>query len=147
MRIAQDVSRKDIWLDVTKKPLIAFKVEEGAANRKLGKSRTCKLYMQLEEDNFPVYSLTKEGFELGSPKDWLIFKKQVKQVLKGQNMGNMDNICTLVQDLLKGDALTVFNNEQATFEEQMSDNLDHCLNSVIVQVFPNKAYKLQKWYI
>eukprot|EP00957_Ditylum_brightwellii_P042363 3207548-Ditylum_brightwellii.AAC.1 len=29
----------------------------------------------------------------------------------------------------------------------MLDNLDHCLNAVTVQVFPNKAYKLQKWYI
>eukprot|EP00957_Ditylum_brightwellii_P177722 13537828-Ditylum_brightwellii.AAC.1 len=29
----------------------------------------------------------------------------------------------------------------------MSDNLDHCLNVMTVQVFPIKAYKLQKWYI
>eukprot|EP00957_Ditylum_brightwellii_P000048 3486-Ditylum_brightwellii.AAC.1 len=58
----------------------------------------------------------------------------------------MDTVYTLVWDLLRGNALTAFNNEQAMFEEQIPDNLDHCLNAVTVQVFPNKAYKLQKWY-
>eukprot|EP00957_Ditylum_brightwellii_P148976 11342655-Ditylum_brightwellii.AAC.1 len=94
-----------------------------------------------------MYSLTVEVFKLSSPKEWLIFKKQVKQVLRGQNMGNMDNAYTLVQDLLMGNALTVINNEQATFKEQMVDNLEYCLNAMTVQVFPNKVYKLQKWYI
>eukprot|EP00957_Ditylum_brightwellii_P132565 10109615-Ditylum_brightwellii.AAC.1 len=59
----------------------------------------------------------------------------------------MDAIYTLVQDLLMGNALAAFNNKQATFKEQTLDNLEHCLNAVAVQVFPNKAYKLQKWYI
>eukprot|EP00957_Ditylum_brightwellii_P128902 9832751-Ditylum_brightwellii.AAC.1 len=38
----------------------------------------------------------------------------------------------------------MFNNKQATFEEQMSGDLKHCLNAVTVHVFPIKAYKLQK---
>eukprot|EP00957_Ditylum_brightwellii_P208046 15355630-Ditylum_brightwellii.AAC.1 len=46
-------------------------------------------------------------------------------------MGSMDTMDTL----------------EATFEEQTVDNLEHCLNAMSVQVFPNKAYKLQKWYI
>eukprot|EP00957_Ditylum_brightwellii_P101918 7768142-Ditylum_brightwellii.AAC.1 len=47
----------------------------------------------------------------------------------------------------EGNVLMTFNNKQATFEEQTSDNLDHYLNVVTVQVLPNKAYKLQKQYI
>eukprot|EP00957_Ditylum_brightwellii_P052141 3953761-Ditylum_brightwellii.AAC.1 len=69
---------------------------------------------------------------------------EVKQVLKGQTMGDMDATYTLVQDLLRGDVMTAFNNEQATFKEQTLENLEHCLNTVTVQVLPNKAYKLQK---
>eukprot|EP00957_Ditylum_brightwellii_P060863 4620237-Ditylum_brightwellii.AAC.1 len=84
-------------------------------------SRTYKLCTQLEEENSPV-----------------------KQVLRGQNVGNMDTTYTLVQDLLRVNALTTFNNKQAIFKEQMADNLQYCLNAVTVQVFPNKAYKLQK---
>eukprot|EP00957_Ditylum_brightwellii_P087453 6657081-Ditylum_brightwellii.AAC.1 len=33
------------------------------------------------------------------------------------------------------------------FEEQISENLKYCLNAKTVHVFPNKVYKLQKWYI
>eukprot|EP00957_Ditylum_brightwellii_P067199 5100291-Ditylum_brightwellii.AAC.1 len=41
-------------------------------------------------------------------------------------------------------ALNAFSNKQTMSKEQMSDNIDHCLNAMIVQVSPNKAYKLQK---
>eukprot|EP00957_Ditylum_brightwellii_P199251 15188633-Ditylum_brightwellii.AAC.1 len=66
-----------------------------------------------EEDDSPMYSLTVE----------------VKQVLRGQNLDNMDAMYTL-----------------AMFEEQTADNLEHCVNTMTVQVFPNKTYKLQKRY-
>eukprot|EP00957_Ditylum_brightwellii_P047746 3627204-Ditylum_brightwellii.AAC.1 len=79
MRITQDFLREAIQFVVNKKPPIAFKVEEGAIDRKLEDSRTHKFCTQPEEDNSPVYSLTTE----------------VKQVLKGQNMGNMDAAYTL----------------------------------------------------
>eukprot|EP00957_Ditylum_brightwellii_P061227 4646148-Ditylum_brightwellii.AAC.1 len=33
------------------------------------------------------------------------------------------------------------------FNKQSLENFKHCLNAMTVQVFPNKAYKLQKMYI
>eukprot|EP00957_Ditylum_brightwellii_P091202 6943535-Ditylum_brightwellii.AAC.2 len=33
------------------------------------------------------------------------------------------------------------------FEEQTVDNLKQCLTAMMVHIFPNKVYKLQKWYI
>eukprot|EP00957_Ditylum_brightwellii_P168701 12840690-Ditylum_brightwellii.AAC.1 len=95
MRIAKDFLREAIQLVATKRPLIVFKIEEQVTDRKLGEIRTYKLCMQPEEDNSPMYSLAIE----------------VKQVLRGQNVGNMDAMYTLVQDLLRGNALTAFNNE------------------------------------
>eukprot|EP00957_Ditylum_brightwellii_P212028 15366878-Ditylum_brightwellii.AAC.1 len=121
MRTAQDFLREAIQLVVTKKLLISFKVEEGT-DWKLG--------------------------EIGFSQGMVSFQKQVKRVLTGQTVGNMDATYTLVvQDLLRGNALAMFNNEQTTFKEQMSENLKHCFDAVMVHVFPNKAYKLQKWYI
>eukprot|EP00957_Ditylum_brightwellii_P036701 2779917-Ditylum_brightwellii.AAC.1 len=116
MRIAHFFLREAIQCVTTKKPLIVFRVEKGA-DWKLGESRTYKLCLEPEEDNSPVYSLTVE----------------VEQVLKGQNVGDMSVPYTLVQDLLRGNSLTTFNNKQATFKEQLSDNFDHCLNAVTVQ--------------
>eukprot|EP00957_Ditylum_brightwellii_P087663 6675171-Ditylum_brightwellii.AAC.1 len=77
MRIAQDFSKEVIQLVATKKPPITFEVEEGA-KQKLGGSKTYKLYTQPEEDNAPA-----------------------KQVLKGQNIGNMDAAYTLIARVIK----------------------------------------------
>eukprot|EP00957_Ditylum_brightwellii_P138010 10521945-Ditylum_brightwellii.AAC.1 len=128
MRKTKVILREVIQLVATKRPPSAYKVEEGIADKKLGESRWYTLCMQLEKDNYLVYFLTIE----------------VKQVLKGHNMNDMDAAYTFIQDLLRGGVLTAFNNKQATFKEQTLENLEHCLNAVTVQVFPNKAYKLQK---
>eukprot|EP00957_Ditylum_brightwellii_P180600 13756788-Ditylum_brightwellii.AAC.1 len=73
--------------------------------------------------------------------------KQVKQALRGQNVGNMNDAYTLVQNLLRVNTLTAFNNKQAMFKEQTMDKSKHYLDAMTVLVFPNKAYKLQKQYI
>eukprot|EP00957_Ditylum_brightwellii_P040820 3090098-Ditylum_brightwellii.AAC.1 len=57
----------------------------------------------------------------------------------------MDAAYTLLQDLLRGDTLTVFNNKQATPKEQMVDNLEHFLNAVTVQWIA-RAVKLNNYF-
>eukprot|EP00957_Ditylum_brightwellii_P090223 6871598-Ditylum_brightwellii.AAC.1 len=68
MGIAKGFLKEAIQLVATKKPPIAFEVESGM-EQKLGESRTYKLHTQPEEDNFPMYLLTIEVFELGSSKE------------------------------------------------------------------------------
>eukprot|EP00957_Ditylum_brightwellii_P042205 3196171-Ditylum_brightwellii.AAC.1 len=79
MRIAKDFLRKAIQLVNTKRPPIEFKVEKVGMDKKLGESRMFKICTQPEEKKSPVYLLTIQVFELGSPEEWFIFKKQVKQ--------------------------------------------------------------------
>eukprot|EP00957_Ditylum_brightwellii_P131220 10008229-Ditylum_brightwellii.AAC.1 len=43
----------------------------------------------------------------------------------------MDAVYTLEQGLLWGNAPTAFNSKQATFKEQMLDNIEKCLNAVM----------------
>eukprot|EP00957_Ditylum_brightwellii_P170682 12991932-Ditylum_brightwellii.AAC.1 len=124
MRIAKDLLREVIQFVNTKRPPIEFEINKEATDKKLGESRTYKLCTQPKEERSPV-----------------------RQVLKGQKLTDVDALYTLVQDLLRGDALTAFNNEQATCKSQSLENLEHCLNAMAVQVFPIKAYKLQKRYI
>eukprot|EP00957_Ditylum_brightwellii_P136547 10413073-Ditylum_brightwellii.AAC.1 len=100
MMIAKDFSREAIQLVNTTRPLIEFDIKEGVTDKKLGESRAYKLCTQPKEEKFLIYLLTIE----------------VKQVPKGQNMINVDASYTLVQDLLRGDTLTAFNNKRAAFE-------------------------------
>eukprot|EP00957_Ditylum_brightwellii_P007362 558326-Ditylum_brightwellii.AAC.1 len=76
MRIAKDCSREAIQLVNIKRPLIKFKVEKGVTDKKLRESRAYMFCTQPEEEKSPIYLLTIEVFELGSPEEWLIFKKQ-----------------------------------------------------------------------
>eukprot|EP00957_Ditylum_brightwellii_P011192 847512-Ditylum_brightwellii.AAC.1 len=67
-----------------------FKVEEGVMDKKLGESRMYKLCMQPEEEKSLVHLLAIE------------------------NMTNVDALYTFAQNLLRGNALTAFNNKLAT---------------------------------
>eukprot|EP00957_Ditylum_brightwellii_P142152 10830350-Ditylum_brightwellii.AAC.1 len=101
MRITKEFSREATQLVATKMPPVAFEIEEGVEDRKMRESRMYKLHIQPEEDNSLMWSLT------------------MKQVLRGQNVGNMDAAYTLVQELLRGNTLIVSNNKQAMFEEHI----------------------------
>eukprot|EP00957_Ditylum_brightwellii_P109499 8351073-Ditylum_brightwellii.AAC.1 len=79
MRIAKDFLKEAIQLVATRRPSSTFNIEEGVADMKLGESRTYKLHMQLEEDKSPLYFLTVE----------------VRQLLRGQNMGYMGPVYIL----------------------------------------------------
>eukprot|EP00957_Ditylum_brightwellii_P071079 5402170-Ditylum_brightwellii.AAC.1 len=130
MSIVIDFSREATQFLATKKPSIPFNIEE-SAECKMGECCSYKFCMQLEEANSPIYLLTIEVFELTYPKEWFIFKRQLKQVLKGKNINNVDIAYTLVHDLLKGNTLVAFNNKQDTLEKPTPDNLVKCLDDIM----------------
>eukprot|EP00957_Ditylum_brightwellii_P002791 214921-Ditylum_brightwellii.AAC.1 len=69
------------------------------------------------------------------------------QAIKGQNIQDGDAAYSLVKSLLKGDALQVFKNEEATQETKNILVFTKCLAAVTEHVFPKKTYKMQKKYI
>eukprot|EP00957_Ditylum_brightwellii_P036526 2766626-Ditylum_brightwellii.AAC.1 len=69
------------------------------------------------------------------------------QVIKGQDIQDGDAAYLLVKSLLRGDALQVFENKEASQDIKDSPNFTKCLAAVMEHVFPKKAYKTQKKYI
>eukprot|EP00957_Ditylum_brightwellii_P189776 14447864-Ditylum_brightwellii.AAC.1 len=69
------------------------------------------------------------------------------QVIKGQDIQDRDAVYSLVKSLLKGDALHVFKNEEASQETKDGPVFTKCLAAVIKHMFPKKAYKTQKKYL
>eukprot|EP00957_Ditylum_brightwellii_P079284 6029002-Ditylum_brightwellii.AAC.1 len=69
------------------------------------------------------------------------------QVIKGQDIQDRDAVHLLVKSLLKGDALQVFKNEEASQEVKDSAAFTKCLAAVTKHVFPKKTYKMHKKYI
>ena len=71
------------------------------------------LVMKLRSDptdpNSQTYELTVKLFRTGSPETWLLFIKDVKRILIGQNILQIAGKFSMVHQLLLGDALAVFN--------------------------------------
>eukprot|EP00957_Ditylum_brightwellii_P139368 10621857-Ditylum_brightwellii.AAC.1 len=68
----------------------------------------------------------------------------IVQVIKGQDIQDVDAVYLLVKSLLKGGALQVFQNEEASQEVKDGPAFTKCLAAVTKHVFPKKAYKMQK---
>eukprot|EP00957_Ditylum_brightwellii_P070161 5330042-Ditylum_brightwellii.AAC.1 len=71
----------------------------------------------------------------------------IVQVIKGQDIQDGDVAYSLVKSLLKGDAIQVFKNEEASQETKDRLAFTKCLAVVTEHVFPKKAYKTQKKYL
>eukprot|EP00957_Ditylum_brightwellii_P118190 9014280-Ditylum_brightwellii.AAC.1 len=71
----------------------------------------------------------------------------IAQVIKGQDIQDGDTEYSLVKSLLKGDALQVFKNKEASQEIKDGLAFTKCLAAVTEHIFPKKAYKTQKKYI
>ena len=52
-----------------------------------------------------------------------------------------------IKTLLKGNALTVFQNSKASNGNQTMTNFESCLNELTAHLFPEKAAQLQKRYL
>eukprot|EP00957_Ditylum_brightwellii_P009693 730632-Ditylum_brightwellii.AAC.1 len=82
-----------------------------------------------------------------TPKEWIKFQCGLQAVLKGQNVTQGPPSYTVAKALLKGDALTVF--EQAEIDHGMLSvaYFELCLDDVAEHVFPKKAGQTQRRYM
>eukprot|EP00957_Ditylum_brightwellii_P165168 12575419-Ditylum_brightwellii.AAC.1 len=71
----------------------------------------------------------------------------ITQVIKGQDIQGRDTAYLLVKSLLRGDALQVFKNKEASQEVKDGLAFTKCLAAVTEHVCPKKAHKTQKKYI
>eukprot|EP00957_Ditylum_brightwellii_P027509 2079280-Ditylum_brightwellii.AAC.1 len=71
----------------------------------------------------------------------------IAQVIEGQDIQDGEAAYLLVKSLMKGDALQVFKNKEASQDVKDSPAFTKCLTAVTEHVSPKKAYKNQKKYI
>eukprot|EP00957_Ditylum_brightwellii_P082936 6305501-Ditylum_brightwellii.AAC.1 len=64
-----------------------------------------------------MFALAQQGqhlHEVGTPEEWLQFIDMITQVIEGQGIQDGDAAYLLVKNLLRGDALQVFKNKEAS---------------------------------
>eukprot|EP00957_Ditylum_brightwellii_P024168 1822047-Ditylum_brightwellii.AAC.1 len=109
--------------------------------------QTYKLCTNPKDEKSAMYNLVVKYYEVGIPEEWLQFMDAITQMIKGQDIQDGDAMYLLVKSLLKGDALQIFKNKEASQDVKDGPVFTKCLAVVTEHIFPKKAYKTQKKYI
>ena len=97
--------------------------------------------------NSPTYEQAIRHFNDSTPEEWLLYLNAVQQVLVGQNITTRPQKYAMHRRLLKGDALSIFNEAVTMHGNKNNMNLNLVLRDVTTHVFPDKALIKQKLYM
>lgn len=75
-----------------------------------------------DEENSPIYELMVSYFSTGTPEEPLLWKRDVFQVIAGQNITNIPAKYALVHRLLQGDVLAAFNHAALAHSDMTQDH-------------------------
>eukprot|EP00957_Ditylum_brightwellii_P141501 10779301-Ditylum_brightwellii.AAC.1 len=100
--------------------------------------QTYKLQTNWKDKKLAVYNPVLKYYKMGTPEEWLQFMEAIMQVIKGQDVQDGDGTYLLVKNLLKGDALQVFQNKEESQEVKDSPAFTKCLAAVTKHIFPQK---------
>eukprot|EP00957_Ditylum_brightwellii_P144561 11011873-Ditylum_brightwellii.AAC.1 len=97
-------------------------------NLEKGQYHTYKLCTTPADATSPVYELSVPFFDEGTPEEWIKFRCGLAAVLKGQNVMQGPASYTVAKTLLKGDALTVFEQAEIAQGNQTVPHFNKCLD-------------------
>eukprot|EP00957_Ditylum_brightwellii_P043178 3271868-Ditylum_brightwellii.AAC.1 len=103
-----------------------------------------KLYTNPRNEKSVVYLLTLGIYKVVTPEEWLQLMDENKQIIKGQDITDLDAAYTLVKSLLQGDALKIFQNKEESHKIKDSPAFTAFLAVVTKHEFLTKACKTQK---
>eukprot|EP00957_Ditylum_brightwellii_P185777 14143903-Ditylum_brightwellii.AAC.1 len=112
-----------------------------------GQFHTYKLRTTPADATSSLYKLSVPLFDCGTLEEWIQFRCSMTTVLKGQNVAQGPPSYAVAKTLLKGDALTVFEQAEITCGNQTVPHYKLCLDDVAKHVFPEKAGQIQKQYM
>ena len=83
-------------------------------------------------------------FRDGTPKEWLLFKKNLARCITRQNVTSGPTKYALARRLLSGRALADFDHAATANGNKSLPNYERCIQEVTLGVFPQKALQDQK---
>lgn len=108
---------------------------------------TYKLQSDPENSESPTYELTVPFFGTGTPEELLIFLRDIRKVIIGQNLHTGPTKYALLRRCLTGDALAAFDRAAQKNGEESNENFESSLKDLIRYVFPRKSLATQKRYM
>eukprot|EP00957_Ditylum_brightwellii_P188858 14375767-Ditylum_brightwellii.AAC.1 len=97
---------------------------------KSGQFHTYKLRTTPADATSPLYKLLVPFFESRTPEEWILFRRGLTAVLKGQNITQGPPSYAVAKTLLKGDVLTGFEQAEIARGNQTVPHYKICLDDV-----------------
>jgi hypothetical protein len=112
-----------------------------------GEYITLKLRTVPADENSATHDLIVPYFSMGTPEEWLRWKRDLGRVLQGQNVTTGPGKYNMTRRLLEGDALAAFNAAAAMHGNETNDNFLACMRDVTTHIFPARALQMQKRFM
>ena len=99
--------------------------------------------------NSPTYRLAVPYFSNGGGEEYILFKRNVEKVWKGQNIqeNDFEQKYSMLRRLLQGAALAEFNNVANEYEDEDAEVFELCMRAVRDSAFPKRAATKQRRYL
>lgn len=106
--------------------------------------QTYKLRHVPTDADSPGYDVSIRYFGSGSCEEFLTFETDLKRIFTGQNLNSGPQRFTITRRLLKGGALTSFNQALPAGTSETIESWENCMNAVRESVFPPFANITQR---
>ena len=98
-----------------------------------------KCYKDPSNTKSAQYAVVTHHFDNEGPETLLEFLKKLKSIERGQGVTNGPDKYALVRQVLKGVALTAFENAATEHGNETVENYKKCMQAVKLAIFPLKA--------
>jgi hypothetical protein len=109
------------------------------------------LTLKLRANPADAHSATREimvaYFKEGTPEQWLDFLTKVREVLEGQGLTTGPQKYTMMRTLLKGDALSFFNQKATEVGNETVVNFEKMVKHMTYHIIPRRAVMYQQRYM
>ena len=112
-----------------------------------GSYMSMKLRANPTDEHSPTHEIQVPYFKAGSCEQFLEFFDKVQAVFVGQNLTTGPQKVAFMRTVLKGDALSHFNQYFLTAGNENGDTFEASIRSLITHIFPLRALRIQKRYM
>jgi len=103
-------------------PVIGLeRFKHGALER--GQYLTVKLRADPTDSASVTHDFAVPFFRDGSPEEWLLFRKNLRRVFRGQNLTNGPSQYQMARSLLEGETLSFFDTKATAYLNETVDNM------------------------
>ena len=128
-------------------PPIPYERQERSKDKDREDVSTFKLRTNPTDKDSQIYDMKVLTFKSGTVEEYILWKKDLKKVLMGQNVTSGPNKFAMTRRVLDGDALAAF--DKAAEEEAVETvvSFGKCLEKLAEHVFPKNALVAQRqWF-